>query len=337
MSSTKSHSPRLATLSTSSRASSRMWSISWVIRAPVKPRLISLRCRACSGSSIETIDSASAPPPFGRTPCAAAEQLGLALDVRDVVVLRHDPDPVHLVAVHRIVLAHPAEHVVRDAADVQRRVEGVRFVGRSRGGHDSSTGAGPEPGPSAGFSRYLSASGSPDLPGATRAKTCASSRARASSAARRPSDWGRCSTRTPITALRIARTTAGSWSPGASGHSAAQPARERVLERVRGLEQRLEDVVVAVDRLGDQRPPQVFVGGHADEEVVEQRREPVLDAAGQALGERRRREVGGPPVRDRGLEQVALRREVVVQRGDVQPAGRRPPPACSCRARRRAP
>ena len=77
----------------------------------------------------------------------AAEQLGLALDVRDVLVLRDDPDPVHLVAVDRIVLTHPPEHVVRDTTDVQRGVEGVRFVGRSRGGHVSSTGSGPESGP----------------------------------------------------------------------------------------------------------------------------------------------------------------------------------------------
>ena len=69
----------------------------------------------------------------------AAEQLGLPFDVRDVFVLRHDPDPVPLVAVHGIVLAHPPEEVVRDAPHVQSRVEGVRFVGRSRGSHGSST------------------------------------------------------------------------------------------------------------------------------------------------------------------------------------------------------
>ena len=70
----------------------------------------------------------------------AAEQLGLALDVRDVVVLRHDPDAVLLVAVHGIVLAHPAEDVVRDTPHVQRGVEGVGLERRGRGGHDSSTG-----------------------------------------------------------------------------------------------------------------------------------------------------------------------------------------------------
>ena len=49
-----------------------------LMRDGVKPRLTSRRWRACSGSSIETIDNASAPPPppRGRTPCALQNSSG---------------------------------------------------------------------------------------------------------------------------------------------------------------------------------------------------------------------------------------------------------------------
>ena len=96
---------------------------------------------------------------------------------------------------------------------------------------------------------------------------------------------------------------------GRIGAKGAQPTCERVLEGVRGLEQRLEDVVVPLDGSGDERSPEVFVGRHPDEDVVEEGAETILDASGQALGEGRRGQVGGAPVRDGGSEQIALGRE----------------------------
>ena len=131
-----------------------------------------------------------------------------------------------------------------------------------------------------------------------------------------------------MTALRMARTTAASCSTGASGQRVAQPTCKRELEGVRGLEQRLQHVVVAVDRVGDERSPEVLVGRHPDEDVVEQGAETILDASGQALGEGRRGQVGRAPVRDGGSEEIALRREVVVERRHVEPArGRHRPHA----------
>ena len=58
---------------------------------------------------------------------------------------------------------------------------------------------------------------------------------------------------------------------GRIGAKGAQPTCQRVLEGVRGLEQRLEDVVVPLDGSGDERSPEVFVGRHPDEDVVEPR------------------------------------------------------------------
>lgn len=107
---------------------------------------------------------------------------------------------------------------------------------------------------------------------------------------------------------------------GLIGAKGAQPTCERVLEGVRGLEQRLQHVVVAVDRVGDERPPEILVGRHPDEDVVEEGAETVLDASGQAFGEGRRGKVGRAPVRDGGSEQIALRGKVVVERRHVEPA-----------------
>jgi hypothetical protein len=42
---------------------------------------------------------------------------------------------------------------------------------------------------------------------------------------------------------------------GRVGTQIAQPRIERVFERVRGLEQRTKDVVVTVNRLGQERAP----------------------------------------------------------------------------------
>ena len=105
------------------------------------------------------------------------------------------------------------------------------------------------------------------------------------------------------------------------GAEITQPSREGLLERVGGLEQGLEHVVVAVDGLREQRSPEVFVHGHADEQVVEQCAEALLDRAPDALGKWRSGQVRGPPVRDCSLQQVVFRRVVVVQRRDVQAAG----------------
>ncbi len=119
----------------------------------------------------------------------AAEQLRMPLDEGDVFVLGDDPQVVLVVAVHGIVLAHPRVDVVGHATYVQRGIERVDLERRRRrSGHESSM----------------------LLSGRTRANTFASSRARASSAARRFSGWGRCSTSTPMTAFRRARTRAGS-------------------------------------------------------------------------------------------------------------------------------
>ncbi len=76
MSSTKSHSPRAATRSISSRATSRMCSNIALMRDGVKPRLTSRRWRACSGSSIETMERSPAPPPLGLMPWALENTSG---------------------------------------------------------------------------------------------------------------------------------------------------------------------------------------------------------------------------------------------------------------------
>ena len=178
-----------------------------------------------------------------------------------------------------IVLAHPAEHVVRDAADVQRRVERVEIERRSEAG--------------SGGHRVFSWQSDADVSG-TRGRAREPRAPRR--AARRPSGWGRCSTSTPITALRIARDDRGVVQRRARRDTASRSQSASASSNASAVSSSgCEDVVVAVDRLGEQRPPQVFVGGHADEEVVEQRAEPVLDACRRGLrGRATPREVGRP-------------------------------------------
>ena len=100
-------------------------------------------------------------------------------------------------------------------------------------------------------------------------RRAASSRARLSSAARRPSGCGQVLDEDADHRVADRADDGRIVQTGRIGAEGAQPPGEGVAERVGGLEQRVEHVVVAVHRLGDQRPPEVLVGGHAHEDVVE--------------------------------------------------------------------
>ena len=130
-SSTKSSSPRSATSSMIWFESSRMWSVRDRTRAGVKPRLMSRRCRVCSGSSIEMIDIGAATR--GRTPSAAEYSSGWRETCDHIRVARDHPEVVVRVPVDGGVGPQPP--VGLPGVVVEPRVEDVDRAGRRRGGH----------------------------------------------------------------------------------------------------------------------------------------------------------------------------------------------------------
>ena len=303
MSSTKSHSPRAATSSTRSRASSRTWSINCVdarrreaaADEPALTRVLGIVHRH-DRQIVGAAALRAACPARCRTAPAAARRTRRPRTWRSPTgcCVRPSARDRSRASSRNTSCATPRTYSVGSSASSSKSARGAVMVilGPPRNRRDTRE----------------------------HERPCAPARA---SAARRPSGWGRCSTITPMTALRSARTTAGSCSAGASGQqrrgstsaSAARTTRRRraaagARRRRRGSPRRCS----ARHRSSSSR--------HADEEVVEQRAEPILDACRRGLpgtGTRAGRRTRRCAIA--AWQQVALRREVVVQRRDVEPAG----------------
>ena len=244
------------------------------MRDGVKPRLTSRRWRACSGSSSETIDRLPAPPPFGRMPCPLQNSSGWRSTYETSSYFEITQRLVAFVPVHGIVLAQPVEHVVRDTAHVQRGVERVELEVERGGGHVVFLAV-----------RLRSVETDADAENTWRARGRARAR-RAVFGLRQVLDHHAVRARSGSRAR-----PSGSCSAGASGQQIVRShVRERGFEQRAGVEQRLQHVVVAVDRLGEQRAPEVgLVASCSTKRWSSSAPRRSSTRAGEAFGERRAR------------------------------------------------